>query len=99
MKYILLVVSVSFITVSYSAELQYNMKVDGITCPFCVATSARELKIIDGVKSVTYDLEKGLIKVCADESVTFTDKQLEDLFVEKGFTYKRMDVISTCDKI
>lgn len=80
-----------------AADVQYNMRIDGITCPFCVATSAKALKEIDGVKEVDSDLKEGIIKVCADESVTFTDEQLTKLFVEKGFTYRGMEKQEQCD--
>lgn len=80
-----------------AADVQYNMRIDGITCPFCVATSAKALKKIDGVKEVGSDLEKGIIKVCADENTRFTDEQLTKLFVEKGFTYRGMEKQEQCD--
>ena len=83
--------------VAYADEVQYNLRVDGITCPFCVATSAKELKKIEGVKSVGSDLDEGIIKVCADEKVTFTDKQLTEMFIEKGFTYKSQTKQNSCD--
>jgi len=98
MKYVLMVMGLLLSSASFAGEIQYNMKVDGITCPFCVATSAKELKKIEGVKSVDSDLEKGLIKVCAAENVQFTDQQLNELFLEKGFTYKSMTKKTSCDK-
>ncbi len=80
-----------------AADVQYNMRIDGITCPACVAASAKALKQIGGVKEVGSDLEKGLIKVCADEKTTFTDEQLTKLFVEKGFSYRGMEKQEQCD--
>jgi len=99
MKYLLLVVTVLFIqpSISIAKDVQYNMRVDGITCPFCVATSSRALEKIDGVKQVGSDLEAGIIKVCADESVVFTEPQLTELFVNKGFTYKGKELQESCD--
>lgn len=82
---------------AFAADVQYNMRIDGITCPFCVGTSAKALKKIDGVKEVGSDLEKGIIKVCADENTSFTDEQLTKLFVEKGFTYRGMEKKEQCD--
>jgi len=79
-----------------AADVQYDLKVDGITCPFCVATSAKALKKIDGVKQVSANLETGVISVCADESVEFTDAQLKKLFLDKGFTYKSMTKHEGC---
>lgn len=82
-----------------AADVQYNMRIDGITCPFCVATSAKALKKIEGVKEVSSDLEKGIIKVCADEAVKFTDEQLTKLFTEKGFSYRSMEKQESCDPV
>lgn len=77
-------------TAAYAGDVQYDLRIDGITCPFCVATSEKALKKIDGVKAVSADLRAGVISVCADESVEFTDAQLRELFLDKGFTYRSM---------
>ncbi len=77
-------------------DVQYDIRVDGITCPFCVATSERALKKIDGVHTVGSNLETGTIFVCADSQVTFTDAQLEQLFLDKGFTYRSFQKTSGC---
>ncbi len=77
-------------------EVQYDIRVDGITCPFCVATSERALKKIDGVNAVVSNLETGTIFVCADSQVAFTDAQLKQLFLDKGFTYRSFNKASGC---
>jgi mercuric ion binding protein len=77
-------------------EVQYDIRVDGITCPFCVATSERALKKIEGVHAVGSDLETGTIFVCAESRVAFTDAQLKQLFRDKGFTYRSFEKTSGC---
>ncbi len=77
-------------------ELQYDIRVDGITCPFCVATSERALRKIDGVHAVGSNLETGTIFVCADSHVTLADAQLKQLFRDKGFTYRSFTKASGC---
>ena len=77
-------------------DVQYDIRVDGITCPFCVATSERALKKIEGVHSVGSNLETGTIFVCADSHVAFTDSQLKQLFLDKGFTYRSFTQASGC---
>ncbi len=84
-------------TVSIAGEMQYDIRVDGITCPFCVATSEKELQRIAGVSRVTANLEQGVIMVCADDSVNFTDEQLRELFLEKGFTYREFSRTEHCN--
>ncbi len=83
-------------TAALADDVQYDIRVDGITCPFCVATSERALKKIDGVHSVGSNLETGTIFVCADSRVAFTDAQLKQLFLDKGFTYRSFAKTSEC---
>lgn len=77
-------------------DVQYDIRVDGITCPFCVATSERELMKIEGVHSVGSNLETGTIFVCADSQVAFTDVQLQQLFLDKGFTFRSFTKAAEC---
>jgi len=79
-----------------AADTGYKLQVDGMTCPFCVATSEKALKKIDGVKDASANLETGVINVCTDGSVNFTDEQLKAMFLEKGFTYRSMTKTNTC---
>ncbi len=84
------------ITAALADDVQYDIRVDGITCPFCVATSERALKKIKGVHAVGSDLETGTIFVCAESRVAFTDAQLKQLFLDKGFTYRSFAKTSRC---
>ena len=95
----LLLYSIAIIIFSQavSAEsTQHNLKVDGITCPFCVATSAKALKKIDGVGKVDADIKNGIIKVCADPSTELDDEKLTQLFIDKGFTYRGKETQNSC---
>ena len=83
-------------TAGVADEVKYDIRVDGITCPFCVATSERALKKIEGVHAVGSNLETGTIFVCADSHVTLTDAQLKQLFRDKGFTYRSFAKASGC---
>jgi len=78
-------------------DIQYNLKVDGLVCPFCVATSSKALKKINGVKEVGADLENGIIKVCADENAGLDDETLTQLFLDKGYSYKGKEIQAQCD--
>ena len=83
-------------TAALADTVQSDIRVDGITCPFCVATSERALKKIDCVHAVGSNLETGTIFVCADSHVTLTDAQLKQLFRDKGFTYRSFEKTSGC---
>ncbi len=76
--------------------VQHDLRVDGMTCPFCVATSERALKKLDGVEKVATDLDDGVIHVCTDASVSFSDNELKELFLAKGFTYRSQSTAESC---
>lgn len=79
------------------AAAQYDFRVDGMTCQACVVEVTKALKGIDGVESVKVDLKQGIVKTCVKEGVTFTDTELTDLFLERGFTYRSMEKQEQCN--
>lgn len=81
----------------FAKNKQYNLRVDGITCPFCVATSAKSLRKIDGVKHVDADLKNNIIKVCAEPNTDLNDELLTQLFLDKGFSYRGKEIQTGCD--
>ena len=76
---------------------QYDMQVDGLTCPFCVATSSKALKKINGVYDVSVDLDTGIISVCAASDTDLSDKRMKKLFRKKGFTYRSQTISESCN--
>jgi len=77
-------------------QVQYDLRVDGMTCPFCAATSEKALKKIEGVTKVSTDLDTATISVCAGEAIDMADEKLAKLFKKKGFTYVSKTKQETC---
>ena len=75
---------------------QYDMRVDGLTCPFCIATSSKALKKIEGVYEVAADLETGMVSVCAARQTDLGDERMARLFRSKGYTYREQTVSEGC---
>ncbi len=73
------------------------LRIDGISCPFCVATSEKALTALDGVAWVESDLGQGTITLCADvEQAGLDDAKLTALFRDKGFTYRGLREGGAC---
>lgn len=68
----------------------YEMRVDGLACPFCVYGVEKKLKALDGVSNITVDLDKGLVSVDMVEGKSLTDEQMKKLMNDAGFTYRSM---------
>jgi len=98
-KVILITAGLALLSASVSVtakEVQYKLRVDGMTCPFCAATSEKALKKIEGVSQVSTDLKKATISVCATEEAEITDEKLTKLLKKKGFTYVSKTKQETC---
>ena len=78
-------------TTPFAASPQYNLRVDGIACPFCAYGIEKKLLQTKGVASVTFDLEKGLVVVKVKEGVILSEAQLEQLVSDAGFTLRSMN--------
>ncbi len=74
----------------------YNLRVDGMTCPFCAKTSEKALRAIPGVKSVSTNLKIGVISVCAAPAARLTAPKMKTLFAKKGFTFRSMNTGRSC---
>ncbi len=73
-----------------AAGMQYELRVDGLACPFCAYGIEKKLKKTAGVKTVEFDLEAGKVIVTTEESARFTEKEMERLIEEAGFTLRGM---------
>ncbi len=70
--------------------MQYELRVDGLACPFCAYGIEKKLKKTAGVKTVAFDLEAGKVIVTTEESARFTEDEMERLIEEAGFTLRGM---------
>lgn len=84
------------LAVNAEQQIQYDIRIDGITCPFCVSSSEKALKELDGINTIRTNIETGTMTVCAEPSVTLADQQLKQLFLKQGFTYRHFALSQGC---
>ncbi len=85
------VVLFSSMQVSYAAVgTHYNIRVDGLACPFCAYGIEKKFKKIDGISNIKVDLNKGLVSVDAKAGMELKEAKLKKLFNDSGFTYRSM---------
>jgi len=73
-----------------AAGLEYQMRVDGLACPYCAYGVEKKLKAIEGVEKVHVDLNKGLVTVDVKAGTELTEAQMKQLFQDAGFTFRSM---------
>jgi len=70
--------------------LRWELRVDGLACPYCAYGVEKKLKAIDGVRQVSVDLEKGIVHVEALPQTEITASRMETLMRDAGFTFRSM---------
>jgi len=89
-QFLMSLFSLLFLQHTFAAGTHYEMRVDGLACPFCAYGIEKKLKAIDGISKINVDLNKGLVNVNMDEGGELTDEQMKVLFNDSGFTYRSM---------
>jgi len=69
----------------------YEMRVDGLACPYCAYGIEKKLSAIDGVQNLDVDLENGLVSVDVSDGVVLSEADMRQLFNDAGFTYRSMN--------
>ncbi|VAX05393.1 hypothetical protein MNBD_GAMMA19-1494 [hydrothermal vent metagenome] len=95
MKFLLISTTLFFTAITllwsgsgFAAGTQYNMRVDGLACPFCAYGIEKKFIKTEGVDSVDIDLQKGLVIVKTHEGKTFKEEKLKEIINDSGFTMK-----------
>ena len=73
---------------SFADGTQYNLRVDGLACPFCAYGIEKKFIQTEGVKTVDIDLQNGLVIVKTTGGKTFTENRLKQIINDAGFTMK-----------
>ena len=81
----------------FAAPIRYEIRADGLACPYCAYGVEKKLMHIDGVKQVDFDLEKGLVLVIGDENLLLREPQLKTLFNDSGFTFRTLKKLKCSD--
>ncbi len=85
-----MVLSLGWSAAAFTDGTRYELRVDGLACPFCAYGIEKKLNAIDGVDEVDIDLNSGLVTVDVTEGVVLNDSQMTELFNDAGFTYRSM---------
>ena len=85
-----MVLSLGWSAAAFADGTRYELRVDGLACPFCAYGIEKKLNAIDGVDEVDIDLNSGLVTVEVTEGAALNDSQMTELFNDAGFTYRSM---------
>ena len=71
---------------AFAAPTQYQLRVDGLACPFCAYGIEKELKRTEGVAGLAIDINAGIVTVTMAEGATLTEAEASQIVKDAGFT-------------
>ena len=69
-------------------QARYQLKVDGLACPFCAYGIEKKLTHTDGVKDVAVDINSGIVTVTMAEGATLTQDRARKIVKDAGFSLR-----------
>lgn len=66
----------------------YELKIDGMSCPFCAHGVEKKLKKLDGVQGVEVNIGKGTVQVKMKQDANLTEDQAKRSVEDAGFSLK-----------
>jgi len=90
MKRVMITVTLSLLISMplWASSTHYEMRVDGLACPYCAYGIEKKLKAIDGVQDIDVDLNAGVVRVDVSDGVELTEPAMQQLFNDAGFTLR-----------
>ena len=74
------------VTGVFAQTKQVNVKVDGLSCPFCAYGLEKKIKKLDGVENLKIDVEKGMMTFTVAKGKTVSEEDVKKKVKEAGFT-------------
>lgn len=83
-----------FSSMATAANMRYELRVDGLACPYCAYGIEKKIKALGGVdkSSVEIKLNDGLVIFEAETPKPMSEASLKTLVNDAGFTLRGVEV-------
>ena len=71
-----------------AAGHQYELRVDGLACPFCAYGVEKKVSALPGVTQVDIDIDAGKVLVTLADGANLTEAQSREAVAQAGFTLR-----------
>ncbi len=78
-----------------AAPLSYQLRVDGLSCPFCAYGIEKKLGAIEGVQSVETNLKDGVVIVTMQDGATLDEAMAKKAVKEAGFSLRKLEPVQS----
>ncbi len=75
-------------TTAFAGSEQYQLRVDGLACPFCAYGIEKKLSAIEGVENLDIDIETGAVMVTMADGATLDETAARRAVKAAGFSLR-----------
>ncbi len=86
MKNIFIYIFILFSTVTFAQLDEFNVKVDGLGCPFCAYGLEKKFKELKGIKKIAIEMKKGEMTFSYPSENKLTIEQVNKQVEKAGYT-------------
>ncbi len=72
-----------------------QVRVDGLSCPFCAYGLEKKLKKVKGASDLVIELEKGIVSLNVPEDKKPSEEQIQKIVTDAGFTPREIKFSET----
>ncbi len=76
-----------------AAPTQYQLRIDGLACPFCAYGIEKELNRTEGVAAIDIDINAGTVTVTMNQGASMTEAKADRIVKNAGFTLRAFEEV------
>ncbi len=81
-----------------AAPQVYELRIDGLACPFCAYGIEKKLGAIEGVERIDVDIRAGNVTVTTADGATFDETTAKQAIEAAGFSLRGFEEVLTTGK-
>lgn len=78
-----------------AAPVSYQLRVDGLACPFCAYGIEKKLGALEGVERVESHIKDGVVIVIMKEGFTLDEATAKKAVKEAGFSLRKIEPVQS----
>lgn len=82
-------------TSTLAAPAIYQLRVDGLACPFCAYGVEKKLGALEGVQSVETNLKDGVVIVTMQDGAALDEATARKAVKEAGFSLRKLEPVQS----
>ncbi|MDO8370104.1 MAG: heavy metal-associated domain-containing protein [Candidatus Nitrotoga sp.] len=78
-----------------AAPVTYQLRVDGLSCPFCTYGIEKKLGALEGVQSIETNIKDGAVIITMKNGFTIDEAMAKKTVKEAGFSLRKFEPVQS----